>query len=170
MTSSERAAQIWPLLTFCASMRRLMTYGELAKLIGASPRSIGAYLDPIHHYCLQRRLPPLTSLVVKNDTGAPGVGFQLAADVPRAQARTFAFDWTTCELPEPSALEEARLQARTGSFRCPIPGCPKVFYVSRGGWDAHVASHRTHPDWHPEVLDPEERKRLFKETYARWFR
>jgi len=57
-----------------------------------------------------------------------------------------------------------------GVFHCPIPGCSMEFLGSRGGWDGHVLSLRTHPEWHPEVDDPEERKRLFKEEYGTWFR
>ena len=55
------------------------------------------------------------------------------------------------------------------SYSCPIPGCPKVFTGSRGGWDAHVATTRTHPNWYPGVSDPDERKRLFKDDFANWF-
>ena len=53
-------------------------------------------------------------------------------------------------------------------YPCPIPGCTKVFHGTRGGWDAHVASWRMHPDWHPDVTDGEERKRRFRREYPRW--
>jgi len=53
-------------------------------------------------------------------------------------------------------------------YRCPIPGCTKVFHGTRGGWDAHVASWRMHPHWHPDVIDGEERKRRFRREYPRW--
>jgi hypothetical protein len=53
---------------------------------------------------------------------------------------------------------------------CPIPGCDKVFRIGRGGWDAHVASMRNHPDWHAEVEDPEDRKERFRAEFAEWFR
>ena len=56
-----------------------------------------------------------------------------------------------------------------GEYPCPIPGCSKVFHGSRGGWDAHVASFRRHPAWHPDVSNPEERKQIFKHEYADWF-
>ena len=55
-----------------------------------------------------------------------------------------------------------------GEYPCPIPGCSKVFHVSRGGWDAHVGSLRRHPGWHPDVPDPEERKRIFRDEYGDW--
>ena len=52
---------------------------------------------------------------------------------------------------------------------CPIPGCTKVFTGSLGGWDAHVASRRTHPGWLSEIKDPHERKRKFRTMYPKFF-
>jgi hypothetical protein len=60
-------------------------------------------------------------------------------------------------------------QARGAAYRCPIPGCEKVFHGSRGGWDGHVGSRRVHPDWHPEIEDSDERKRLFRSEFGHWF-
>ena len=61
------------------------------------------------------------------------------------------------------------LPANDKKYRCPIPGCDKVFSGSRRGWDRHVESPRMHPNWHPEVRDPDERKRLFMRDYLEWF-
>lgn len=55
------------------------------------------------------------------------------------------------------------------AYRCPIPGCGKMFGGSRAGWDAHVGSARLHPQWRRGVADPEERKRLFREEFRDWF-
>jgi len=52
---------------------------------------------------------------------------------------------------------------------CPIPGCTKVFHHSRGGWDAHVASHRKHSDWYPDIKSPRVRKELFRRDFGDWF-
>jgi hypothetical protein len=54
-------------------------------------------------------------------------------------------------------------------FRCPIAGCDKVFH-GRGGWDAHVGSRRLHPDWHPELETPDDRKRRFEAEFPEFFR
>ncbi len=54
-------------------------------------------------------------------------------------------------------------------YSCPIPGCQKVFRDSRGGWDAHIASLKKHPEWHPEIDDLYERKALFKAEFSDWF-
>jgi len=93
MTEEERAAQIWPLLTFAASMHLTLTYGKLAQLIGGMPPALGRWMEPIQSYCLINNLPPLTVLVVSERTGVPGTGFVAAADVPEAQARVFRYDW-----------------------------------------------------------------------------
>ena len=58
----------------------------------------------------------------------------------------------------------------SAAFPCPIRGCTHVFRNTRGGWDAHVASQRRHPEWHSELTDPEGRKRKFKDEYGDWFR
>lgn len=68
--------------------------------------------------------------------------------------------------PEP----RQRTAGKRVTHPCPIPGCSKVFSGSRGGWDAHVASHRKHPDWFPEIKNPERRKELFRRDFANWLR
>jgi len=59
--------------------------------------------------------------------------------------------------------------AAARSFRCPIPGCEKIYEGTRGGWDSHVASVRAHSLWHPEVVSAEERKLRFKEEFSEFF-
>ena len=54
-------------------------------------------------------------------------------------------------------------------YRCPIPGCERVFVGSRRGWDAHVGSARLHRGWRPDVADPKERRRMFREEFGHWF-
>ncbi len=55
------------------------------------------------------------------------------------------------------------------SFRCPIEGCKKTYEVTRGGWDGHVGSARLHPNWLPEVISPEDRKKAFRTQFPRFF-
>ena len=55
-------------------------------------------------------------------------------------------------------------------FPCPIPGCKKMFVGSRGGWDGHVSSPRMHPDWLPEITEPEQRRQTFRREFGDWFR
>jgi len=75
MRVSERAAQVWSILAFAATHRQVLTYDIVAKLTGLARQGLGPVLEPIQSYCIERRLPPLTILVVKADTGLPGSGF-----------------------------------------------------------------------------------------------
>lgn len=45
----------------------------------------------------------------------------------------------------------------------------KQFANGRSGWDGHVGSIRTHPNWYPEVEEAEARKRLFMQEHSDWF-
>ena len=60
-------------------------------------------------------------------------------------------------------------KAGGNEYPCPILRCQKVFRDSRGGWDAHIASPKKHPEWHPEIDDPEGRKARFKAEFTGWF-
>jgi hypothetical protein len=57
----------------------------------------------------------------------------------------------------------------TRQYPCPIRGCKHTFQNSRGGWDAHVASLKRHPNWNPEITAATQRKQLFKKDFADWF-
>jgi hypothetical protein len=102
MTRQERATQIWPILVLCASKRQLLTYDELSRLIGVPLPGLGQLLEPIQAYCLRRKIPALTSIVVRRTDGMPGEGFIAAENVPLAQAEVFSYDWSqqNCPVPE----------------------------------------------------------------------
>jgi len=107
VTFAERAAQIWPILAFAAKNRQVLTYQDVSDLTGMPARGLGFCLEPIQAYCLQNRLPPLTVLVVHAHDGLPGTGFTAAADVPKAQAQVFAYDWRQNACPAAAALAAA---------------------------------------------------------------
>jgi hypothetical protein len=117
MTREERAAQIWPLLTFASSLRLTFTYKRLAELIGAPPVALGGWLEPIQSYCLVEKLPALTVLVVSESDGVPGSGFVAAADVPGEQARVFARDWTRTRVPTAEQLARAVAERPSNGIR-----------------------------------------------------
>ena len=93
MNAYLRAVQIWPILAWAATNRQTLTYGIVGKLIGVPARGMGHLLEPIHAYCLEHRLPPLTALVVSATTGMPGTGFNAASEVPKALQAVFSYDW-----------------------------------------------------------------------------
>jgi hypothetical protein len=75
MTKTERAAQIWSLLSLCAGQRQTLSYDLLANLIGVVRPGLGQLLESIQSFCILHESPPLTSLVVSADNGLPGDGF-----------------------------------------------------------------------------------------------
>lgn len=107
MDASERAAQIWPLLTLAARNRQTLTYPLLGSLVGVPQAGLGQLLEPIQSYCLLNDLPPLSILVVSSQDGMPGTGFSAVQDVPRHQQRVFDFDWLARKPPTPLVLAEA---------------------------------------------------------------
>lgn len=109
MKASERSAQIWSVLAWAAKSRQNITYSQLAQVTGAFTGGLGAWLEPIQSYCIINELPPLTVLVVQQDSGMPGSGFigALAADLAKAQARVFAFNWLEHGNPGSEKLEQA---------------------------------------------------------------
>lgn len=116
MTLEQRAAQIWPLLTFAASLRLTLTYKRVGELIGAPPVSLGGWLEPIQSYCLVHGLPALTVLVVSESDGMPGSGFIAAENVPAEQARVFRHDWRT-PVPKPEDLARALAERPSNGIR-----------------------------------------------------
>ncbi|MBX9902800.1 MAG: HNH endonuclease [Burkholderiales bacterium] len=98
----EHAAGIlWPLLTAAAARKRTPTYQELAPRIGTNPLSVGKALSPIQDYCLEERLPPLTSIVVGKYNQMPGTGFIAwdISDLDSAHRLVFSKDWRSVQNP-----------------------------------------------------------------------
>jgi len=107
MNKEQRAEQIWPILTHCALQRQTLSYELLGRLIGVPRMGLGQLLEPIQSYCILNQLPPLSVLVVSENTGLPGEGFIGAKDVPSAQARVFGRSWLEQTPPDAAALQQA---------------------------------------------------------------
>jgi len=97
-------------------MRRCTTQElKLQAWAGLPRQAVGGMLGPVQEYCRIHSLPPLTVLVVSEQTGLPGTGFDAAEDIPEAQARVFGFDWASVDCPSPEAFERAEVEpARSG--------------------------------------------------------
>src|SRR5687768_9930952 len=109
MQIPDRAAQIWAVLAFAATNRQVITYRILGQLIGVPARGLGQLLEPVQSYCLVHKLPPLTILVVSEESGMPSAGFTAADEIPRNQLSVFQFDWLGHRCPSPEALQAALL-------------------------------------------------------------
>ena len=109
MTRSERASQIWAVLAWAAKNRQMLTCGHLSKLIGVPTAGLGQLLEPIQSYCLLEKLPPLTILVVQQDSGLPGAGFTgtNTAEYAKAYMEVFKYDWLEHDNPQAESLEQA---------------------------------------------------------------
>ncbi len=91
--------------------RQILTYDIVARLTGVVRPSIGDFLRPIQQYCTENGLPPLTALVLSEQTGLPGEGFIAAADVPAAQMQVFQHRWLDNNAPTAEQLEDAYRRA-----------------------------------------------------------
>ena len=107
MKREERAVQLWSVLALAATNRQVLTYDIVAHLTGVVRPSIGDFLRPIQQFCTENQLPPLTALVVSEQTGLPGEGFLAAADVPEAQMRVFQYKWLDMISPTAENLAAA---------------------------------------------------------------
>jgi len=115
MNKFQHASQIWALLAVAATHRQSLTYSQVARATGAFTGGLGMLLEPIQSYCRLRALPPLTVLVVQQESGLPGSGFigATAEEIGGAQAAVFKFDWLEHGNPGPVAFEEAVKQLPT---------------------------------------------------------
>jgi len=75
MTRYQRSSQIWSLLICAARERNSYTYGGIADILGfGGAGTMAQFLGPIMWLCEDKGLPPLTVLVVNQETGLPGEG------------------------------------------------------------------------------------------------
>jgi alkylated DNA nucleotide flippase Atl1 len=107
----ERAQQLWSVLALAATNRQILSYGIVAKLTGVPPPSIGDFLRPIQQFCIENKLPALTSIVVQEETGIPGEGFIASEDVPAEQAKVFQRKWLEVSAPSAEQLFDAYSRA-----------------------------------------------------------
>jgi hypothetical protein len=105
MNVYQRAAQFWAVLALAARNRQILTYQMLASFVGMPMVALGGMLDPIQTFCQKKKLPPLTVLVVQQESGLPGTGFIAAADIPRAQADVFNYNWIEFGAPNPENIQ-----------------------------------------------------------------
>ncbi len=106
-THPLRALQIWQILIGTAKNRQILTYGILADMLGY--KGAGVFAQPLGHimyYCQQNELPPLTIIVVNQDTGIPGTGLT-GADLSADRESVFRFDWYGLVPPTPEDLKMA---------------------------------------------------------------
>jgi len=116
--STRRALQCWLILIAKAHTHSIITYEELAKLLGyPTPNPLSYILGNIMFYCMQNDLPPLTSIVVNKNTGMPGGGFiaEKPSDIPSKQISVFHFHWFDIIPPTIEDFKESYSQEKNNS-------------------------------------------------------
>lgn len=100
MTRSQRAMQVWQILVAAAHNRQSLTYGQVADYLEFEGAGVLAQiLGRIMNYCEANGLPPLTCLVVNQETGIPGSGLSTVTDLPRDQEAVYRTNWYALLLP-----------------------------------------------------------------------
>jgi hypothetical protein len=112
-SSPARALQIYLVLIGCAANKQTITYAKLAECMGLlTPSWLVPALSHLAEWCIREGLPPLTSLAVAEDTGAPGPGYPLPIDkLASQQHRARRFEWYAILPPAVADLELTRLHA-----------------------------------------------------------
>ena len=100
-TRYQRSLQIWTLLVCAARERKSITYGGVTRALemgGAGVMSF--FLEPVMRYCDRNGYPPLTVLVVNQETGLPGGGLTTLEEANADRERVYRFDWFAIRPPE----------------------------------------------------------------------
>ena len=106
MKRSERAMQVWPILVAAAHNRQTLTYGHVAEHLEFEGAGVLAQiLDRIMRFCKTKNLPPLTCLVVNQDTGLPGSGLSTVLDLPRDREAVYQKNWFALPPPQVNDFE-----------------------------------------------------------------
>ncbi len=106
MTRYKRASQVWSLLICAARERKSYTYGEIANILGFGGAGVMAHiLGCIMWFCKENCLPPLTVLVVNQETGLPGEGLTTLEEVNSDREAVFKFNWFGIEPPQNTDFE-----------------------------------------------------------------
>ena len=101
---AEYADLMWPVLVSAAKKKRIMRYAEIGEAIGLNARSVGQPLDPIQEYCIAKKLPRLTGIVVLKSTGKPSDGYKGNQQSPEKDQEK-VFKYTSWNKKSPGAAE-----------------------------------------------------------------
>jgi len=91
----------------------MVTYGILAEKMGYEGAGVlDKRLGHVAFYCEQNDLPPLTVIVVNQETGLPGRGFP-GDELHATREQVFNFDWYGLFPPTPEELDAAHRAAKS---------------------------------------------------------
>ena len=95
------AGLLWPVLTSAATNGITLYYQDLAPIIGTNDQNVGRGLGPILYYCVNCKLPPLTSIVINKQKRLPGQGFNAwnIDYIDDAHREVYQFNWLALANP-----------------------------------------------------------------------
>ena len=103
------ALQVYLILICAAHMRQTLTYGIVAKRLGFEGAGVLAQiLDHLLYWCIENKLPPLTSIVVSKSSGRAGEGFIGSSDPISDREAVYEFNWYDIVPPSPDELHDVR--------------------------------------------------------------
>lgn len=108
-THPQRAVQAWQILVGKAMNRQTVTYRALSELMYGKPAAgvLGEILGHIAFYCIDSKLPALTSIVV-NTGGTPGSRIPIdLSTIDTERESVYDHDWYDVYPPNEDALSES---------------------------------------------------------------
>jgi hypothetical protein len=108
MTAEQRAMQMWSLLVVAARAQQLLSYKTVGQVTGLPPQSQAGFLGRVAMYCRKKNLPPLTAIVVSQESGLPGYSGseEKGLEILQEQSRDFVFDWLSWLAAQEQPLKE----------------------------------------------------------------
>jgi hypothetical protein len=86
--------QVWQILVSAAHNRQTLTYKHVADHLEFEGAGVLAQiLDRIMRLCKAQDLPPLTCLVVNQETGLPGAGLTTVENLPKEREAVYQKNW-----------------------------------------------------------------------------
>ena len=127
----QRAFLTWDVLAGRATARGRCTYGEVADLIGLHHRPLRYVLELIQEYCLAEKLPPLTIIVVNQQTGEPGAGFigWSRDNLEEGVRKVYSHPWSQEPNPFSYARDGATIETIADRL-CAVPDDAANIYAS----------------------------------------
>lgn len=106
----DRALQAWQILVGAAMNRQTLTYKGLSELMFR--KSAAGVLDKtlghIAFYCIDKKLPPLTAIVVGKGRGTPGRDIPIdPGTINSERERVYSLDWYDIHPPSRQELAES---------------------------------------------------------------
>ena len=106
----DRALQAWQILVGAAMSRQTLTYKGLSYLMYQKDAAgvLDKILGHVAFFCIDNRLPTLTSIVVGKGRGTPGRDIPVdPKTMDREREKVYVYDWYNVYPPTPVQLADS---------------------------------------------------------------